>query len=109
MKKMIVSLLLLISFNACIKPVQPKLDFCADGHIFWGGDPAANGIGWYFSNGRTGNWKFYQVKDAELAAEFKSPADSVAVNICLVSTKDQAPCPCVEPSYYFRIKSIRKR
>ena len=53
MKKCIVSLLLLMSFNACIKPVQPKLDFCADGHIFWGGDPSANGIGWYFSNGRT--------------------------------------------------------
>lgn len=111
MKKLLVILFAVALYSSCIKPVPPDEDFCAEGHIFWGGDPATdpNGLGWFFAIKRTGNWKFYQVKDAELPSAYKNLTDSVGVSICLVSTKETAPCPCVQPSYYYKIKSISKR
>ena len=98
-------------YSACIKPVAPNEDFCADGHIYWVGDPAtsSNGIGWFFALNRTGNYKFYQVKDADLPQQFKNLSDSTSVNICIESTKETAPCPCAQPSYYYKIKSIVRR
>lgn len=111
MKKMIAFLFVSSIVASCVKPVTPNQNFCADGHIFWGGNPATdpNGIGYYFAIKRTGNWKFYQVKETELEAQYKSTTDSIAVSICLESTNDKAPCPCVEPSYYYRVKSISRR
>lgn len=111
MRKMIIVLLVLTIYVACVKPVAPKEDFCAAGHMFWGGDPATNpnGLGYYFAIKREGNWKFYQVKESAIATEFKSQTDSIAVNICLKSTNEKAPCPCVQPSYYYEVKSISRR
>jgi hypothetical protein len=111
MKKLIAFLFISSIVVSCVKPVTPNQNFCAEGHIFWGGNPATdpNGIGYYFAVKRTGNWKFYQVKDAELEAQYKSTTDSIAVNICLESTNDKAPCPCAEPSFYYKVKSISRR
>ncbi|MFN4285851.1 MAG: hypothetical protein ACK4E8_07785 [Lacibacter sp.] len=110
MKKLIALLFVaMLGAEACIKPVPPNLDFCAEGHIFWGGDPAAGGLGWYFAIRRVGNWTFYQVKENELPAQYRSLTDSVPVNICLKSTREVAPCPCAVPSYYYTIKSISRR
>lgn len=113
MKKLIAFLFVSSIVVSCVKPVTPNQNFCADGHIFWGGNPATdpNGIGTYFAIKRSGNWKFYQVKETELEAQYKTTNlnDSIAVNICLESTNDKAPCPCAEPSYYYRVKSISRR
>lgn len=111
MKKLFIILIVFGLYSSCIKPVTPKEDFCAEGHIFWGGDPVTNpnGLGYFFATKRVGNWKFYQVKETALAAEFKSQTDSIAVNICLKSTNEKAPCPCVQPTYYYEVKSISKR
>jgi hypothetical protein len=111
MNKMLLFIFAAFLISACVKPVVPKQDFCAEGHMFWGGNPATdpNGIGYYFATKRVGNWKFYQVKESALAPEFKSQTDSIAVNICLKSTDEKAPCPCAEPSYYFEVKSISRR
>jgi hypothetical protein len=111
MRKLIFILFATALYISCVKPVAPKEDFCAEGHMFWGGDPSTNpnGLGYFFAIKRTGNWKFYQVKESALTNEFKSQTDSIAVNICLKSTKEEAPCPCVQPSYYYEVKSISKR
>ncbi len=82
---------------------------CADGYIYWGGSPAADGLGWYFAEGRTGNWKAKQLKDNELPDEYKNLNDSTAVRACLQETTERAPCFCLQPSYYYKIKSIKKR
>lgn len=111
MKTVCILLFGFILYSSCIKPVAPNEDFCADGHIYWGGDPATNpnGIGWFFALNRSANYKFYQVKDADLPQQFKSMNDSTSVSICIQSTKETAPCPCAQPSYYYNIKSISRR
>jgi hypothetical protein len=111
MKKIVLILFATAFYASCIKQVAPKQDFCADGHIFWGGDPSTSstGIGYYFAVNRGINFKPYQVKETALAPEFKSQTDSIAVKICLKSTEEQAPSPFGTPMYYYEIKSISKR
>jgi hypothetical protein len=110
MKRLIVVFLTLLLSGSCLKLDPPPLEYCGNGYIYWGGDPAVDGRGWYFAITRSANYTFYQLKENELGAEYKSLTDSVAVNICLLSTKDKAPCMrCNGDSYYFKIKSISRR
>lgn len=110
MKRFIPFVLTLLLLGSCIKLDPPPLEYCGKGYIYWGGDPAANGTGWFFALTRSANYTFYQLKENELGPEYKSLTDSVAVDICLLSTKDKAPCrPCNGDSYFFKIKSISKR
>ena len=39
MKKLIAILFVSSIVVSCVKPVTPNQSFCADGHIFWGGNP----------------------------------------------------------------------
>jgi hypothetical protein len=82
---------------------------CTDGFIYWGGTPAADGLGWYFAESRTDSWKPKQLKESELPVEFQNLNDSTAVRACLQETTERAPCFCPQPSYYYKIKSITKR
>jgi hypothetical protein len=103
------AILLIFLLNACSKSNGPSDSFCATGYIYWGGDYAVDGIGFYFADTREGNWRAKQLKADELSSEFKSLTDSVAVNICLKKTDERAPCFCVSPSYYYKVVSIQKR
>ena len=78
---------------------------CTDGFIFWGGDPAADGLGWYLSATRSAEKRFYIENPP---AAFK--IDSIAVNACLEETNKPIVCNCVgtKPNYY-NITEIRKR
>jgi hypothetical protein len=107
MKHLIYIFTAIIIISSCKKKDNGSV--CTDGYIYWGGPPAADGLGWYFSEGRTGTWKPKQLKETELPAEFQLFNDSTAVNICLQTTTDRAPCFCAEPSYYYKINSIKKR
>jgi hypothetical protein len=112
MKYVLVLMIGGLIFISCKKEKEcSENSFCADGFIYWGGDLAADGLGWYFAETRGGSWRAKQLKDNELPDAFKSFNDSTAVSICLTETKDPAPCFC-PPSYntnYYKIKSIKKR
>jgi hypothetical protein len=82
---------------------------CSNGYIYWGGSPAADGLGWYFAESRSGNWKAKQLKEEELPWNLQPTSDSTAVFICLQETTERAPCFCATPSYYFKIVSVEKR
>jgi hypothetical protein len=82
---------------------------CSNGYIYWGGSPAADGLGWYFAESRSGNWKAKQLKEEELPAHLRSTTDSTAVFICLEETTERAPCFCATPSYYYKVVSAQKR
>jgi hypothetical protein len=107
MKNLLILFIILISITGC-KKQQP--DFCKEGYIYWGGDPAVDGLGWYFAEGRTSaGMTFYQIKDSELNNEYKNYTDSVAVHICLRKTNERAPCFCAASTMYYHVISIKKR
>src|SRR6058998_2722450 len=72
---------------------------CFDGYIFWGGEPAADGSGWYASTSRAQDPAFYL---ETVPAPFN--ADSTAVHICLSETSKKRVCFCTGPvSNYYKI------
>jgi hypothetical protein len=50
MKSFFLSLIVLFVFASCQKD---KL--CIDGVVHWGGEPAADGLGWYFLSSELGD------------------------------------------------------
>ena len=107
--KLFLLLFVFIAFSSCTKNnhggcwnIQPV---CTDGFIFWGGDPAADGLGWYLSATRTDEKRFY-IENPPIAFKI----DSLAVNACLEETNKPLVCYCVgaKPNYYV-VKEIRKR
>src|SRR5688572_20851502 len=103
MKKWLLILFTSIAFFSCAKEDQP---ICKDGFIFWGGDPAADGRGWYFSESINSN--DFMVMD-NLGNDFK--VDNLPVNICVVKTNTRyyCLCPSTPELYYYHITSIRTR
>lgn len=77
---------------------------CVDSIVFWGGEPAVDGIGWYLSDGR-GSASVYLVDD--LPAGFQ--ADSIPVRVCLTKTNKKRNCLCVAPLPVYKIKAISRR
>lgn len=106
MKHVCFVLVTLLVVAGCKKKPAPV---CADGYIYWGGSYASDGLGLYFASSKEGQWRPKQLKEAELPAELRITSDSVAVSICLQSTTEQAPCFCAEPSFYYRVVSVKRR
>ena len=76
-----------------------------DTFVFWGGDPAADGAGWYLAPSRTGP-TYYHI--ADMPDAFKS--DSLAVHACVKETERKVECLCTgNNAHYFQIVSISKR
>lgn len=111
MTKLILPFVAILSFLSCNKQnAEGQADFCREGHIYWGGSYAVDGVGWYFAENRSGSWSAKQLKEEELPAVYKTnPSDSLAVIICLKKTDERAPCFCSAPSYFYKIISIQKR
>jgi hypothetical protein len=109
MKKIISFLLVTIIFSTQSSCKKEESASCSSGYIYWGGDYAVDGLGFYFAETRQGNWKFKQLKESELPSYSKSVTDSTAVTICLEETDERAPCFCATPSYFYKIVSIERR
>jgi hypothetical protein len=78
---------------------------CFDGYIFWGGDPAADGSGWYAATSRVQDSAFFL---ETVPTPFN--ADSTAVHICLSETSKKRICFCTGPgSNYYKIVDIIRR
>lgn len=103
--------LMAISFLGCRKEATP-VTFNGNGFIYTDGSAFFGGIGWYFAESRSGEWKALPLKESQLPAEYKNitVADSIAVTVSLEKTKTPASCDCVAGSIFvYDIISIRKR
>jgi hypothetical protein len=98
MKQLFFAVSLLFLFTACQKETR-----CIDGTIQWGGDPASDGLEWYFESPELSR----HVKLKDLASEYK--VDNLSISVCLVKTDEKYQCFCAEPMDVYAIKSIRKR
>jgi hypothetical protein len=103
MKKIFVVVAGLFLMFSCTKDKAETT--CLDGFIFWGGDPAADGTGWYFSQNRFSQHVYFL---QSLAADYKK--DSLPVSACVVKTTNKFYCQCAgDPPYFYRITKINKR
>ena len=98
MKQVILSLILFLLFSSCQKD-----QLCTDGVIRWGGEPAADGLGWYFESEELPR----SVKLTEIPSNYL--VDNLAVSVCLIKTNEQYQCFCAEPMEVYTLKRIRKR
>ncbi len=97
-------LLILFVSLAGLSCKKENTEFCKDGFIFWGGDPAADGSGWNFS-AHANRSDFFALDNLDNAYK----TDSLAVNICLTKTGNIFYCFCAGTHYYYHINSIRLR
>ncbi len=98
MKQLLISCFVLFLFNACQKD-----QLCTDGVIHWGGEPAADGLGWYFESEALPR----VVKLKDIPAQYLT--DSLAVSACIIKTTETYQCFCAEPMDVYEVKRIRKR
>lgn len=98
MKQLLLAISLLFIFTACQKET-----LCTDGTIQWGGEPAVDGIEWYFESSEFSR----PVKLKDLPSEYK--VDGLSISVCLVKTDEKYQCFCAEPMEVYAIKSIRKQ
>ncbi len=102
MKLLIILPVLVLSFLSCSR--QPEEGICTDGYIHWGGEPAVDGVSWYFKG--TAELQ-YAVKLKDLPAAFQ--IDSLPVNVCLIKTNEKYHCFCSQPMEVYTIKSIHRK
>lgn len=104
-KALVFLLIVLVTGSACDKEGgEAEETFCTDGYIFWGGDPAVDGSGWYFSTRAN---RHFEYALQNLADSLKT--DSLFVNACLKKTENRFTCECTQPYYYFSLVSVQKK
>jgi hypothetical protein len=101
MKLMLPLFICILLFAACKKEHASGKQECFDGFVIWGGDPAVDGAGWYFSSGS----KAYFVE--EFPAAYKT--DSLPIHACLRQTTRPKFMMNITTVYYYEIVSINKR
>jgi len=107
MKKIIIILVTAAALTAsCKKNHVADNSTCSTAVVKYGGDPAADGVGWYLSvDENTGVKTEYP---ENLAAEFK--IEGLAVNVCYVKSDKDFSCFCAPPlPKMITITSIRRR
>lgn len=101
MKKLLCLLAFSLFLLSCKKDMPLE---CVDSIVFWGGDPAADGMGWYLADSR-GSANSYII--TSMPAEFQ--ADSTPVKVCLFKAGKWRNCYCTDPPPVYRIISISRR
>lgn len=102
MKKIIYAFFFVLILTSCTK--ESASTICTDATVEWGGDPAADGLGWYISTGDSANHKTYIPQN--LPDEMK--IDGQAVHVCMYETNEKFYCQCVQPLNKYHITTIRK-
>lgn len=105
MKQIYIALIALaFIFVSCTKEANCIADTtCIDGTIQWGGEPAVDGLGWYFQSDEFAK----PVKLKNLSSAYE--VDDLPVSVCLKKTTEKYQCFCGEPLDVYEIKSIRQR
>jgi hypothetical protein len=99
MKPFFLSLIVFFLFASC-----QKEKLCIDGIIQWGGDPAVDGLGWFFTSASLGD---KPVKLKNLPVEYK--INDQPVSVCVLKTNEKYQCFCAAPLEVYSILQIRKR
>jgi hypothetical protein len=106
MKQLIFSILLVLSLSACTKEKQNTLEnepVCTEGTIRWGGEPAVDGIGWYYETPAFSR----SVKLENVPPDFF--IDGLAVTACLLRTDRKYGCFCGTPLDVYDVFTIQRR
>jgi len=106
MKKITIILLAAVVITASCKKNHVDNSTCTTAVIKYGGDPAADGVGWYLSvDESTGTKTEYP---ENLAAAFK--VEGLVVNVCYIKSDKDFSCFCAPPlPKMITITSISKR
>ncbi|HUC81304.1 MAG TPA: hypothetical protein VMR70_10335 [Flavisolibacter sp.] len=104
MKHLLLLLAVGFFFGSCSKEQEGE-GKCFDGVVVYGGDPAADGLGWLI------------MEDDSVAPERYVPQnlanaymkDGLKVSVCLQETEEKLYCFCAQPLPKYRITSIRTR
>lgn len=72
--------------------------------IRWGGEPAADGLGWYFLSADLGD---KPVKLKNLSDNFL--VDSLEVTACILSLTEKYQCFCATPLDMYKVEKISRR
>jgi hypothetical protein len=101
MKKVVSPILLLLFFAACKKEHADTI--CLDAAVKWGGEPAADGFGWYIfdSVGGIKNYIPLNLPDG-------LKIDGLSVHVCMYETTEKFYCMCPQPMNKYHITQIRR-
>ena len=106
MKKIIIILAAVAITASCKKNHTEDNSTCATAVVKYGGDPAADGVGWYLSVDEGAATKTEYPEN--LAAEYK--VEGLAVNVCYVKSNKDFSCFCAAPlPKMITITSIKRR
>jgi hypothetical protein len=101
MKKLLIFLSVTMLAISCKKDERSNT-FCTDGTVIWGGDPAADGLGWYIKGA---DGKTYIPEN--LPDSYKT--NNLAITTCLYVTGEKFQCQCAAPLDVYHITSISKK
>ena len=73
--------------------------------MVWGGDPAVDGLGWYFTENLNNSSKVYKFDNLPL--QFQE--DKLPVSVCFFDTGKKYGCFCVVPLPLYHITDIRRQ
>ena len=104
MKKLALYLLVATLVTACTKSLT-QTESCKEGFIIWGGTPAADGLGWYFSENKNSSGKAYKFDNLPEAYQ----KDKLAVRLCFYETAETYACFCAVPMPLYHITTIEER
>jgi hypothetical protein len=101
MKKVVFPILLFLFFAACKKEHADTI--CLDAAVKWGGEPAADGFGWYIfdSVGGIKNYIPLNLPDG-------LKIDGLSVHVCMYETMEKFYCMCPQPMNKYHITQIRR-
>jgi hypothetical protein len=101
MKKIVFPILLLSFIAACKK--EHAEEICLDAAIKWGGEPAADGLGWYIMDS-VGGIKNYIPSNLPDSLKI----DGQSVHVCMYETTEKFYCECLHPLNKYHITQIRR-
>ncbi len=104
MKKLLSVLFLFVVFISCNKD-HAENETCFNGVVRWGGEPAADGLGWVIYRDNDNTPRPFIPRN--LPDRYKS--DNLSVHVCLYETNEKFYCQCVAPYNKYHITSIRRR
>lgn len=92
---------------SCKKAHEPEGSTCNDALIRWGGDPAADGVGWYLYIPGDNNTAVFEYPD-NMPDVLKT--DGLPVHVCYERTNADFVCFCAPPfPKMVHITYIKKR
>jgi hypothetical protein len=105
MKKLLYCLTLFVVLLSCDKENTECDSECFNALVRWGGEPGADGLGWYIQKLDSVGQRTYI--PTNLPEQYK--VDSLPVSTCVQLTDEKFYCMCVQPMNKYKVTSITRR